>query len=108
MQVNFKDARWQRRVSSEKELIKTYGPNLAKQIQTRMFQLVSVLNLEELLKIQGKWKLLKGEMRNQISGRLPNGKRLVVTPDEPKFKEDGGLDLSKITSITVMDITDYH
>ncbi len=62
MQVNFKDARLQRQVSSEKELTKSHGAYLAKQVKTRMSQLEATLNLEELLKIPGKWKLLKGEM----------------------------------------------
>lgn len=56
----------------------------------------------------GKWELLKGGRKNRISGRLPNGNRLIVKPDNPKYKEDGGLDLSQITSITVMGIEDYH
>lgn len=33
---------------------------------------------------------------------------MIVKPDNPKYKEDGGLDLSQITSITVMGIEDYH
>lgn len=108
MEVNFKDARLRRRVSGRKELTKKYGPDLAKQIQTRMLHLEAARNLEELLRMAGKWELLKGGRKNRISGRLPNGNRLIVKPDNPKYKEDGGLDLSQITSITVMGIEDYH
>lgn len=108
MQVNFKDARLQRQVSSEKELTKSHGADLAKQFKIRIHHLESTPNLEELQKMPGTWELLKGERKNQISARLPNGKRLIVTPDEPQFKEDGGLDLSKVTSITVMKIDNYH
>lgn len=108
MQVNFKDARLQRLISNGKELTKKYGPALTKKIRTRMLYLEAARNLEELLRMPGKWELLKGGRKNQISGRLPNGNRLIVKPDNPKFKEDGGLDLSQITSITVMEITNYH
>ena len=106
MEVNFKDARLQRLISNGKELTKKYGLALAKQTQTRMLHLEAARDLEDLLKMAGKWELLKG--KNQFSGRLPNGNRLIVKPDNPKFKEDGGLDLSQITSITVMGIESYN
>lgn len=106
MEVNFKDTRLRRRISSRKELTKKYGLDLAKQIQTRMLHLEAARNLEELLKMAGKWEPLKGE--NQFSGRLPNGNRLIIKPDNLKFKENGGLDLNQIISIVVIEITNYH
>ena len=108
MEIKFKDTRLQRLISSEKELTKKYGLALAKQTQTRMLHLEAARNLEELLKMAGTWEPLKGGRKNQFSTHLPNGNRLIVTPDNPKFKEDGGLDLSQITSIIVVEIIDYH
>lgn len=109
MEIQFKNAGLQNLVESEKELTRHYSTKLAKQLELRMYQLKSSSNLEELFKVKGKWHPLKGNRKGQYAASLPGGERLIIKPSEPvPYKEDGGIDISKVDSIIVIAIEDYH
>lgn len=109
MEIQFKNGRLQNLIESEKELKRRYSTNLAKQVQIRMYQLKSSSNLEELFSVKGKWHPLKGNRKGQYAASLPDGERLVIKPSEPvPYKEDGGIDTSKVDSIIVIAIENYH
>lgn len=104
MQVYFENDRLRCQVSSERELKKKYGADVAKKVKTRMLQLESAENLEELCSLPGNWKPLKHGMKNLYSARLSKKVRLIVRPDHPKIKGDGSIDRRQVKSITVMGI----
>lgn len=108
MQVQYKNDRIRRQVSSERELRKKYGSDVAKQVKNRINHLHIAENLEELCSFPGNWKPLRRKRKNQYSARLPKGLRLIIRPDEPEIKEDGTIDQRQVKSITVIEITDYH
>ena len=53
---------------------------------------------------------LKGDRKGTFAVLLQNPLRLIFEPDhEPvPVKEDGGIDLTAVTAITILEITDYH
>lgn len=109
MEIQFKNGRWQKLIESERELKRRYSTNLAKQVQIRIYQLKSSSNLEDLFRVKGKWHLLKGDRKGQYAASLPDGERLIIEPSEPvPYKEDGGIDTSKVDSIIVIKIGNYH
>lgn len=108
MQVQYKNDRIRRQVSSERELKKKYGSDVAKQVKKRILQLEVAENLEKLCSMPGNWKPLRRERKYQYSARLQKGLRLIIRPDEPEIKEDGTIDQKQVKSITVIEITDYH
>lgn len=53
---------------------------------------------------------LKGKRRGQFAVDLKHPHRLIFKPSHnplPK-KDDGGLDLTRITAITILAVEDYH
>ena len=53
---------------------------------------------------------LRGEREGQYAVDLVQPRRLVFAPnhDPVPRKDDGGIDLDKITAITIVDVVDYH
>lgn len=110
MKIYFKNKKLKKIFDSEKELIKYYGKDLAKNIKIRMKVLQSATNLEEI-----SWQKperrhqLKGNRKNQFAVDLYQPYRLIFTPDgEDIFDLDGNYDLKKITAIIILSVEDYH
>lgn len=53
---------------------------------------------------------LEGDRKGQFAVDLKHPYRLVFEPlsDELPLKEDGSLDIGRITGIIILDIVDYH
>ena len=54
--------------------------------------------------------LLKGDRRGKFAVDLDQSYRLVFEPDhDPVIStEDGGIDATQVTTITIIEVTDYH
>lgn len=91
-------------------LDKEYGEN-AKTIRYRMAVLRAAPTLAQV-------SHLRPERRHELSGKrsgefaidLKHPFRLIFKPnhDPVPVKEDGGIDLMKVTSITIIGVEDYH
>ena len=52
---------------------------------------------------------LKGNLKGKLSARLDGGNRLIFEPTgDDILKPDGGLDWSKVKSIRIVKVEDYH
>lgn len=53
---------------------------------------------------------LKGDRADQFAVDLVHPKRLVFEPNHDPVPRtaDGGIDLERVTAITVLDVVDYH
>ena len=53
---------------------------------------------------------LRGEREGQYAVDLVHPQRLVFKPNHEQVprKDDGGVDLEKITSIIIIEVVDYH
>ena len=53
---------------------------------------------------------LRGEREGQYAVVLVHPRRLVFAPNHEPIprKDDGGIDLDKVTAITIVDVVDYH
>lgn len=53
---------------------------------------------------------LGGDRKGQYAVDLKHPYRLVIEPlcDNLPFKEDGSLDIARVTGIIIIDIVDYH
>lgn len=54
--------------------------------------------------------LLKGKRKGQFAVDLDRSFRLVFEPnhDPVPRSEDGGIDIERVTAITITEVTDYH
>ena len=110
MEISFANNRIKKICSSEKEAKKELGGIGAKFLIRRLVQLSDVANLEQLRNQPGHWHELTGVRWGQLAASLDGGNRLVFEPDHDPIprKPDGGLDWSQTTTVTILEIVDYH
>lgn len=111
MDIYFKSKRLSKKCSNKKEMIKEWGPEIAKKLSIRLMEIQAASNIEELKKLpQARCHKLKGNRDNQFAVDLKHPYRLIFEPyqDPIPLKSDGGLDLAKITAILILEVDDYH
>ena len=111
MDVTFINRKLAKLLCTQKELLRTYGPDNGKRIGLRLQNIADASNLAELAKIpQTRVHELSGSRDEQISVDVKHPYRLLLAIDheETPRKEDGGLDWQRITKVMVLGITDTH
>jgi len=111
MDISFKSRKLEKEFSDYKDLIRRYGPEQAKKIQQRLFELQAAENLDTLWSLpQIRSHELTGNLAGQISLDIKHPYRLLIAPDykDPPQKEDGGLDRAKITKVKILRVEDTH
>ena len=111
MEINFKSVKLARVFNQEKLLKKEYGEENSRIIMRRMQVLQAAPNLSQVshLKPVGRHELI-GKRKGEFAVDLQQPFRLVFRPnhDPVPLKTDGGIDLEHITSITIINMEDYH
>lgn len=109
MKIDFQKEKLQKQLESSQKMTKRYGPDGAKRIQGRLRQLRGADCLADLIGSPGDWHELSGNRKGQISAKLHGALRLIFEPAEPvPRKADGGIDWSRVESVKILEITDYH
>lgn len=96
--------------NDEKSLRRKYG-QLTTKIQQRMAELRAASSLSAISQFPpARCHELKGSAKGKFAVSLSGNYRLIFEPcNEPiPTKEDGGIDLSRVTEICVLEVTDYH
>ena len=109
MVITFGQRKLQRVVNDTRKLEAAYGARMAKLIQRRLLVLEAADNLSQILPGgQPRFHQLFGDRAGQFSVDLVHSYRLVIFPNhEPvPTKQDGGIDRTRITNITVIGILD--
>jgi plasmid maintenance system killer protein len=111
MNITFTDRKLARWCSSEKEMRKKWGDQLAKKLRQRLAELEVFASLADAAHIPSmRCHELSGDRNGQIAVDLVHPYRLIFCPDDSPIptKPDGGLDWSKMTKILIIEIEDYH
>ena len=110
MDISFSNERLAKICSSQKAVVKKYGPDVAQRLRQRLDDLQSAANLLEMRSLPGRCHELKGDRAGQLAMDLPGGYRLVFSPDHDPVphKQDGGLDWGNVIAISVLAVEDYH
>ena len=110
MQISFQTRKTEKVFNSEKELKKKYGADRAEKIKRRMAVLQSAANLAEVPQQKpDRRHELKGDRKGQFAVDLAHPYRLIFEPSDPvPIREDGEIDLNRITKIVVLAVEDYH
>ena len=111
MEVGFVNARLARTCSETTSRFRKYGSERAEKILMRLDQMVASGNLAEFQRLpQARCHQLVGDRDEQFSADLDGPYRLIFEPaDDPIPRlQDGGIDLSLVTRVRVIEITDPH
>lgn len=111
MKTTAKTTKLEKMLYSNPRLVRKYGDRMADEILGRLAMLQDAPNLEAV-STQGPARRhqLKGDRQGQFAVDLVHPYRLVFEPDHEPIprKSDGGIDLTQVTKITIIEIVDYH
>jgi len=110
MKIGFQTRKLERICSEKARGIKELGPNCARKLRTRLFDIKAATCLEDLRNVPGRLHALSADRTGQFAMDLEHPKRLVLEPvDECDEAQKGkSLDWRQITAVTVVEIKDYH
>jgi plasmid maintenance system killer protein len=110
MDIVFKNKKIDKLCNNQKLLVKEFGADRAKRIRRRLDDLRAVAVLEDMRNFLGRCHELLYARSDQLSLDLDHPYRLIFEPSYdllPK-KPDGGLDWTKISSVTIVGVEDTH
>ncbi len=111
MEVSFKTRKLEKRFERPGSLGKAYGHRMGRVINGRINILLGASNLSEVpTKPPVRRHQLTGRRKGQFAIDLVHPHRLIFEPDHEPVprKDDGGMDLNRITAIKILDVVDYH
>lgn len=111
MEIRFGTRRLERVFSSERDVRRMYGAAMAQVIRRRIALLVMADSLTEVPSLPpARRHSLSGIRRGQYAIDLAHPYRLIFEPNHNPvpFREDGGVDTDRVTSITILEVVDYH
>ena len=111
MMIAFKNRKLEKTFSSKSLLEKTYGDRMARAIMMRLAVLANVPTLATVPPTPpDRRHQLKEDREGHYAVDLVHSFRLIFKPNhEPfPFTDDGGIDLDRVTAITITEVTDYH
>jgi len=111
MEVLFRTRKLQKTLSSEELLKREYGAENSRLIMRRMLVLHSADWLADVPRDKpDRCHALEGERQGQFAVDVKHPFRIVFEPanDPLPLREDGALDLARVTSLCILSIEDYH
>jgi proteic killer suppression protein len=111
MDITFNNEKLAKVFSTENQLVREFGSENARLIMRRMQFLKAASCLEEVPSSRPTRRhQLIGDRKGQFAVDLKHPKRLIFVPNHNPLplKPDGGIDLHKVSRITVIGVEDYH
>ena len=109
MQINYYDRKLHKLCENNREAVRRLGPDSAKKLQSRLSDIGAAACVQDLPPVGNPHPLVR-DRQGQFSIGLAGGKRLVFVPNHnpvPK-KDDGSINWTLVTSVTIVFIGDYH
>jgi len=110
VKIFFKSNKLERQLTEPASIKRAYG-TMAKAVYQRIKEMKASENLEIFMTIPAaRCHELSGKLSGFFAATVSKNFRMIFTPSHNPLplKSDKGLDLQKITSITILDIEDYH
>ncbi len=110
MEVLFATRKLQRQLTEPQKVQRTFGATGAKKIALRLQQMQAAPSLEEMRYLPGRCHELTGDRKGTLAVDVEHPYRLLFRPTEnpAPLDDEGGLDWSRVESVTVIEIVDYH
>lgn len=113
MDISFLDTSLEEAVNSEKELRRLFDKQVAKKIMMRMGVLRAAGCLAQVPHTPPE---MRHELKRNRKGQFAvdttrtSGIRIIFKPDHDPVpvKDDGGIDLTQVSKIVILEIRDYH
>jgi len=111
MEVTFRTRKLQKTANSEGLLKREYGAENGRLIMHRLSVLAAANSLADVPSVRPeRCHQLDGKRRGQFAVDVKHPFRIVFEPadDPPPMRDNGELDLARVTSVCILSIEDYH
>ncbi|HAE49488.1 MAG: system killer suppression protein [Tistrella sp.] len=111
MLIGFKTTKLKKLLSDERQLGREYGASGGRKIARRLAVLAAAECLADVPTTPPTRRhQLKGDLDEQFAVDVEHPYRLLFKPDHTPVPrcQDGGIDLTKVTAITILGVEDYH
>ena len=110
MDISFRDRRLVKQFNEQRLLQKKHGAVRARKISQRLSTLQAAETLEDMRTLPGRCHELTGDRAGQLALDLDGPFRLIFEPDHEPIprRDDGGLDWTAVTAVTIIGVEDYH
>jgi len=111
MEIEFATKKMQKASSSDKQMRKEWGEQMARKLKQRLAELEAADSLADIAKLPAvRCHELKADRRGQLAIDLIHPHRLLFRPNHNPLplKTDGGLDWGAVTGIVIIEVVDYH
>lgn len=111
MVITFDTGKLKKIFNESRKLDREFGDRNAKKIRIRMSVLRVASNLEQVPKVKpDRCHELTNNRKGTFAVDLEHPYRLVFMPDMEivPLKEDGGINLLRVTTIKILGVEDYH
>ena len=111
MIIAFKSRKLEKTLNSQDLLKRMYGNRLARVIMMRLAVLANASTLAAIPHTPPERRhQLTDDRDGQYAVDLDHHNRLIFAPnhDPVPVLDDGGIDIQRVTAITIMEVTDYH
>jgi proteic killer suppression protein len=109
--VSFRTSKFRKHTQTIASAQREWGERRGKLLRRRLDEPAAAQNLEMMKKLPGaRCHELTGNLKGKLAVDLDHPYRLLFEPAHVPIpcKDDGSLDWSKVTAITVLEILDYH
>lgn len=110
MEIVFKTNKLRRSFDSPRAIIANYG-TMARMVNQRLLELKAATSLFDIsLLPKANLHLLHGDLKGCFALDVSANFRMIVEPDHNPvpMKENGAINLGKITRIRIISVEDYH
>jgi proteic killer suppression protein len=109
IEISFGDKKLESSCTREAECRRRWGAN-CRVVQVRLVTLAAAETLADMSLAPGRCHALKADRAGQYAVHLWGPYRLVFVPDHDPLPQDphGGIDVTKVTRIQVLEIVNYH
>jgi len=111
MQIDYKSRKLEKAFLKKAQAVKEWGGQNAQKLLQRHTELQAANNLEIFSTLPGTgFHSLKGDRKDQFAcyGKYPFRLVFEAEHDPVPRKTDGGVDLSLVTQIRILEVVDYH
>jgi toxin HigB-1 len=109
--ITFANRKLEKNFNSAALLLRAYGDRMSVAIMRRMAVLDAAVNLSQVPTTKpDRRHQLSANLKGQFAVDLIHPYRLLFEPyhDPVPENDDGGIELTQVTAITIIDVIDYH
>ena len=110
MKTSWQDKKLERSAATDKAGTKAFGKDIWAALKRRIASLEAAPSLKDMRGVPGRFHPLSGDRKGQFALTVSANKRLVFEPDHDPVPtlDDGGIDESKVTAVSIVEVVDYH